>query len=184
MGRRLSDERRSRVVADLAGRLQHVLPRIATPSPSATEMATRTLQLVLNGGAVPVLDPVDGLLLVAVEALDIARGPEAPPDAMNAWVDRYLDPSSATNLSGAKRLWTRAVNLERDRARRAAGQAVGVPARITLAPKHRHQLNELQQKYPGEPAARLAGLAIEQQHHRATARKSVRSSLVQPKLDL
>lgn len=171
MGRRLSDSRRIRVLSDLADRLQRVLPNIAISAPGASMMAARILEMILSGGEVRITDPMDPAFMTVLDTLDLARKPDAPAGAMAAWVNRYLDPASATCLPGAKGLWTRAVNLERDRARRAASQSISVPARITLSREHRQQLSDLQKKHPGEPVSRLIGHAIGEQHHRPATRK-------------
>ena len=184
MGRRLSDSRRVRVLSDLADRLQRVLPNIALSSPEALMVAPRILEVIFGGGEVPITDPMDPAFLTAMDTLDLARKPDAPAGAMAAWVNRYLDPASVTCLPGAKGLWTRAVNLERDRARRAASQSIGVPARIILSRKHRQQLSDLQKKHPGEPVSRLLGHAIEEQHHRTATRKPKSAPPAQSKLEL
>lgn len=184
MGRRLSDSRRVRVLSDLADRLQRVLPNIALSSPEALMVAPRILEVIFGGGEVPITDPMDPAFLTAMDSLNLARKPEAPAGAMVAWVNRYLDPASVTCLPGAKGLWTRAVTLERDRARRAASQSIGVPARITLSPKHRQQLSDLQKKHPGEPVSRLIGHAIGEQHRRTATRKPKLAPPAQSKLEL
>ncbi len=147
-------------------------------------VAPRILEVIFGGGEVPITDPMDPAFLTAMDSLNLARKPEAPAGAMVAWVNRYLDPASVTCLPGAKGLWTRAVTLERDRARRAASQSIGVPARITLSPKHRQQLSDLQKKHPGEPVSRLIGHAIGEQHRRTATRKPKLAPPAQSKLEL
>jgi hypothetical protein len=162
-----------------------VILREATRTPAAD---TPTLAALLGS----VLTPAGGAsapdtaasLNQAVCDLLVVRAPPAPMEALAAWIVRYFAPASRHRLPGAAALWIRAVNLERDRKRRAKIEPVeGCPVRLTLSNRHRELVARQLRGESHRSASAIVGKLIEREYDRRSGKKQ-QPAASQPSLDL
>jgi hypothetical protein len=180
MGRRLSEDGRTTVIADVSTRLAPVLAAAA----KAPKVDVRIVAALLGSALADIARPVspagsgadailfDATLFDAAQDLITVQAPAAAPEALTAWITRYFAPTSRRQLPGAAALWTRAVNLQRDRQRRGKTRSIaGCPTRVTLSTRHRELLAK-QVRQGGElPAGALIGKLIERHYGRVTGKK-------------
>ncbi len=157
----MNDTRRAAVLADIARRLDAVLPGAAAID---VQVVATILQGILAGGRSKATSPREAPKVIdAARDLVSARTRRADPDAMDRWIIRYLDPTSPHRLDGADALWLRAVNLQRDRGRRSALRPVdGCPTRLVLGYEHRKLLAEMLMDGAKPSASEYVGRLVEQ----------------------
>lgn len=176
MGRRLSVEGHLAVLDSIALRLAVVL-REATRTPSAD---IPTLAALLGSILMPADDastPDAAAFGEAVCDLLAVRAPPARMEALAAWITRYFAPTSRRRLPGAAALWTRAVNLERDRKRRAKVERVdGCPVRLTPSSRHRELLAKLVRDSGHQSASAIVEKAIERHYDRLSGKRQQRAA--------
>jgi hypothetical protein len=184
LGRRLSTDRQAAIVADLIIRLGPIL----TEAAKGSQAEVRTIAVLLANASAPAGADISSTaaaatLIEASHELVTVQTSAAMPEALTTWITRYFGPASPHRLSGAAGLWTRAVNLQRDRQRRAkVHPADGCPTRLTLSAQHRELLGK-QVGHPGrETAAMLVGKLIEREYRQRPVKKKMPSD-PQPLID-
>jgi hypothetical protein len=173
LGRRLSADGQAAIVEDLIIRLAPIL----TEAARGDQADVQAIAVLLAGALLPKDEGLSAT--AAAEALGeaahdlvAAQTSAAVPEALTAWITRYFGPTSHRRLPGAAALWTRAVNLQRDRQRRAKIHPVdGCPARLTLSAKNRELLGKHVGPAGGQSAATIVGKLIEREYLQTPKKK-------------
>lgn len=166
----MSESRREAVLADIARRLNALLPSAAAVD---VAVVAAILQGILASGKSRTSATDEAARLIdAAQELVSTRAPGAERDAFARWITRYFDPMSPRRLTGAEVLWLRAVNLQRDRDRRCRLRPVdGCPARLTLGYEQRKLLAEMLREGEDRSAGEYVGRLVERSHYQKVTKE-------------
>jgi hypothetical protein len=185
LGRRLSEDGQAAVIANVSTRLAPILgAAVKAPKVNVQIIAALLGSALAGTGRTDSTVGTDAVLFDAAQDLIAAQSPAAAPEALTAWIARYFAPTSGRQLPGAAALWTRAVNLQRDRQRRARTRPIdGCPIRVTLSTRHRELLAKRVREGEALPAGALIGKLIDRHYdHRPTKKQQLAAP--HPTLDL